>query len=155
MKNSSVSTVIAFVSGLLFGTGLLLSGMTTPANVLAFLDIAGQWNPALAIVMASAIAVAAPAFHVVRKRQHTLLGASAPLSNRKPVDRALFIGSAVFGAGWGLSGICPGPGLVIAASGSAGALVFVIAMSVGMLLVARFQQAGQASDDTLPENATK
>ncbi|MDI1302628.1 MAG: hypothetical protein PSX71_12040 [bacterium] len=146
-----VSTVIALLSGLLFGTGLILSGMTTPANVLAFLDVAGHWNPALAIVMGTAVAVAAPAFWLVRRRQHTLLGAATALSNRKPVDKTLLAGSAIFGAGWGLSGICPGPGLVIAASGSTGALVFVAGMGIGMLIVARLQRTPVSTDDTLPE----
>lgn len=152
MSRQPVSTLVAFLAGLLFGTGLLLSGMTTPANVLAFLDIAGAWNPALAIVMASAITVAAPAFYLVRRRRRTLLGAASALDNRRPVDRALLVGSAVFGVGWGLSGICPGPGLVIAASGSAGALVFVATMSAGMRVAAHLQRNWQASDDTLPDS---
>ena len=155
MSRQPVSTFAAFLAGLLFGTGLLLSGMTTPANVLAFLDIAGAWNPALAIVMASAIAVAAPAFLLVRRRQHTLLGAATALTNTRPLDRPLLAGSAVFGVGWGLSGICPGPGLVIAASGSTGALVFVAAMSAGMWLVARAERSARVSDDTLPETAAE
>lgn len=151
INRQPVSTVIALLAGLLFGTGLILSGMTTPANVLAFLDIAGHWSPALAIVMATAIAVATPAFWLVRRRQHTLLGATTALSNRKPVDKTLLAGSAIFGVGWGLSGICPGPGLVIAASGSAGALVFVASMGIGMLIVARLQRTPVSTDDTLPE----
>lgn len=133
-------TLVALLAGLLFGSGLVLSGMTTPANIIAFLDIAGDWNPALAIVMASAIAVAAPAFLVVRRRRRTLLGEATVLDNRRPVDKALVVGSAVFGIGWGLSGICPGPGLVIAVSGSGGAVVFVIAVSIGMLAVAQWQR---------------
>lgn len=146
-------TLTAFLAGLLFGGGLLLSGMTTPANVLAFLDLAGAWNPALAVVMASAVLVAAPAFWWVRRRQRTLLGTPAPLANRRPLDRRLFLGSALFGIGWGLSGICPGPGLVIAAGGSAGGLVFVATMSLGMWLVAQRERSREAGDDTLPEQA--
>jgi hypothetical protein len=145
MKTFDRRTVIALLAGLLFGSGLVLSGMTTPANIIAFLDIAGDWNPALAIVMASAIAVAAPAFLVMRRRQRTLLGEATSLDNRRPVDRSLVLGSAIFGAGWGLSGICPGPGLVIAASGSVSAVVFVIAVSAGMLAVARWQKRGASS----------
>lgn len=145
MKTFDRRTVIALLAGLLFGSGLVLSGMTTPANIIAFLDIAGDWNPALAIVMASAIAVAAPAFLVVRRRQRTLLGEATALDNRRPVDRSLVLGSAIFGAGWGLSGICPGPGLVIAASGSVGAVVFVIAVSAGMLAIARWQKRSASS----------
>lgn len=150
-RQQTRSTVIALLAGLLFGTGLILSGMTTPANVLAFLDIAGAWNPALAIVMATAIMVAAPAFLLIRRRQRTLLGATTALTNRKPLDKTLLAGSAIFGVGWGLSGICPGPGLVIAASGSIGALVFVASMIIGMLIVARLQRTPVSTDDTLPE----
>ena len=130
-------TIIAFVAGLLFGGGLLLSGMTTPANITAFLDVAGDWNPALMVVMASAIIVAAPAFFIARRRQRTLWGEPAALDNRRPLDRRLLLGSAIFGVGWGLSGLCPGPSLVLLAGGSAGALVFVLAMSAGMVLAAR------------------
>lgn len=147
----TVSTLIALIAGLFFGCGLILSGMTTPANVLAFLDIAGQWNPALAIVMATAIAVSAPAFWLIRRRQLTLLGAATTLTNRKPLDKTLLTGSAVFGIGWGLSGICPGPGLMIAASGSAGALVFVASMATGMFITAKLQRTPASTDDTLPE----
>ena len=139
MKKPDSTTLIALLAGLLFGTGLVLSGMTTPANILAFLDLAGNWDPALAIVMASAIAVAAPAFFYVRRHQRTLTGTAVSLSNRRPVDKPLLIGSAIFGLGWGLSGICPGPGLVIAVSGSIGALVFVIAVSAGIWLAPRLQ----------------
>lgn len=139
MKKPERTTFIALLAGLLFGSGLVLSGMTTPANILAFLDIAGAWNPALAIVMASAIAVAAPAFFYVRRQQHTVTGTPVNLSNRRPIDQALIIGSAIFGLGWGLSGICPGPGLVMAVSGSVGALVFVIAVSAGMWLAPHLQ----------------
>lgn len=139
MKKPDSSTFIALLAGLLFGSGLVLSGMTTPANILAFLDIAGDWDPSLVVVMASAITIAAPAFFYVRRQQHTVSGRPVSLSNRRPIDKPLIIGSAIFGLGWGLSGICPGPGLVIAASGSVGALVFVIAVSAGMWLAPHLQ----------------
>lgn len=145
MKNIDRRTFIALLAGLLFGSGLVLSGMTTPANILAFLDIAGDWDPSLAIVMATAIAVAAPAFFHVRRQQRTLLGEAVTLDNRRPVDKPLLIGSALFGIGWGLSGICPGPGLVIAVSGSIGAVVFVVAVSLGMLGAARWQNRKSAT----------
>lgn len=142
------ATLTAFASGLLFGSGLVLAGMTTPANILDFLDIAGAWNPALALVMASAIAVAAPAFALVRRRhRHTGLAAPARASG---LDRRLVGGSLLFGVGWGLSGICPGPGLVLAAAGSGSALVFVAAMAAGMLLARRVSTA----DATTPAAAS-
>lgn len=129
-----VPTISAFIAGLLFGTGLILSGMTEPLKVQAFLDITGDWNPALALVMASAIAVAMPAFLWAKKQRKTTLGQALDVANKKPVDASLLLGSAIFGVGWGLSGICPGPGLVIAATGSGNALVFVAFMSIGILL---------------------
>lgn len=138
--------VSAYVSGLLFGAGLMLSGMTDPANVLAFLDVAGQWNPALAVVMATAVAVAAPVFYGMRRRQRTLFGEPVALNNRRPIDRYLIGGSLLFGVGWGLSGICPGPGLMLAAGAEPSALVFVTAMTVGMWL-GRFRPGAERSDD--------
>lgn len=125
-------TFVALLSGALFGSGLILSGMTNPANVLSFLDVAGAWNPALAIVMATAIAVASPVFYVIRRRGRNLAGETVSLDNRRPVDARLVIGSVLFGIGWGISGICPGPGLMIAAGGVPFAILFVGAMTVGM-----------------------
>lgn len=124
----------ALVAGLLFGTGLVVSGMTVPANVLAFLDIAGDWDPGLAAVMATAIAVTAPALSLLKKRGRTLAGEACDIANRAPVDRPLVIGAVVFGVGWGLAGICPGPGLIIATGGVPGGLLFVAAMAAGMKL---------------------
>lgn len=126
--------LVALLSGALFGTGLILSGMTNPANVLAFLDVAGAWNPALAVVMATAIAVASPVFYLIRRRGRNLAGEAVSLANRRPVDAPLVIGSLLFGIGWGISGICPGPGLIIAASGVPFAILFVGAMTIGMWL---------------------
>jgi uncharacterized membrane protein YedE/YeeE len=130
-----MKTLFAFLSGLLFGFGLILSGMTDPAKVLAFLDIAGDWNPALMLVMGSAVLVAAPAYALARRRGKTLIGAPLHLPARRRPDARLLGGSALFGVGWGLSGICPGPGLVIAASGLPKALVFVAAMIAAGQLV--------------------
>jgi len=129
-----MKTLTALLAGLLFGGGLLLSGMTNPAVVLGFLDIAGNWNPALAFTMGGAIAVATPAFYFVRRRQRTLLGEVTALSRTAPVDAPLVTGSAVFGLGWGLSGICPGPALILLTGASAQACVFVAAMAAGMLV---------------------
>lgn len=102
----------AFAIGLLFGAGLLLSGMADPANVLAFLDVAGAWNPSLALVMAGAIGVAAPAYAWVRRHPRTLGGEPIALPPRGPVTPRLAAGSVLFGVGWGLVGLCPGPALV-------------------------------------------
>lgn len=123
----------ALVAGFLFGLGLLISGMTNPATVLAFLDIAGDWDPALAFTMAGAVATAAPAFLYARRRRQTLLGEPQGLPDRTHVDGRLLTGAAVFGVGWGMGGICPGPALVLLAGGTKEALVFVASLGMGML----------------------
>lgn len=120
----------AFASGLLFGLGLLLAGMANPAKVQAFLDLAGAWDPSLMLVMGGAIAVVAPAFAWAKRHQRTLLGASLELPQARHLDRRLLLGAALFGAGWGMAGICPGPALVLLAQGKA--LIFVLAMLAGM-----------------------
>lgn len=129
-------TLIALVAGLLFGGGLLLSGMVDPQRVLGFLDVAGHWNPALALTMGGAVAVAAPAFFYVRRHGRTLLGTSVTLPDRFRIDASLLGGSAIFGLGWGLSGICPGPGLLLLTGGSSQSLVFVAGMVAGFYALA-------------------
>jgi hypothetical protein len=124
----------ALIAGVLFGAGLLLSGMTNPATVLSFLDITGAWNPALALTMGGAIAVAAPAFALMRRRGKTLTGERVDLPDRTRIDAPLLVGSALFGLGWGLAGICPGPGLIQLTGLGLHAVLFVAAMAVGMLL---------------------
>ena len=124
-------TVASFAAGLVFGLGLLVSGMANPAKVLAFLDLAGAWDPSLALVMAGAVAVGAAAFAFVKKRTRTLLGAPVLLPTPRRIDRRLIFGSLVFGVGWGLAGICPGPALVLAGTGSAKGLAFLAAMIAG------------------------
>ncbi len=124
----------ALLAGVLFGAGLLLSGMTNPANVLAFLDVAGDWNPALALTMAGAILAAAPAFARVRRTRMSLAGAGISLPSRTRIDRHLVGGSMVFGIGWGLSGICPGPAVVLLATGSAAAFTFAGSVAAGLLV---------------------
>ena len=139
-----LSRLTPLLAGLLFGCGLILSGMSNPAKVLAFLDIAGNWDPSLAVVMASAIAVATPAFWWSKWSRRAWSGEAVDIANRRPVDGRLLAGSALFGIGWGLSGLCPGPALIVAASGHAGALLFVVAMLAGMLLSGRIHSEGDA-----------
>jgi len=122
----------SFLAGLVFGLGLIVSGMANPAKVLGFLDVGGRWDPSLAFVMAGAIAVGAVAFAVARRRTRSLLGAAMQLPSLRSIDRRLLVGSAVFGIGWGIAGFCPGPALVAVGMGQAKALVFVIAMLAGM-----------------------
>ena len=135
---SNKPLIAAAGAGLLFGFGLILSGMTDPAKVRAFLDITGAWNPALAFVMGGAIAAALPAFAWARRHQTTLAGEPLTLPNRRLIDARLVGGAALFGVGWGLSGLCPGPALVVASSGSLPVLAFIAAMTAGLLLSRRF-----------------
>ena len=123
---------IAFLAGLVFGIGLLLSGMADPAKVLGFLDLAGSWDPSLALVMVGAIAVATIGFAVARRRTTSLLGTPIRLPTKRSIDRRLVVGSTLFGAGWGLAGFCPGPALVALGTGEGKAIVFVAAMLAGM-----------------------
>jgi uncharacterized membrane protein YedE/YeeE len=127
-------TLLSFLAGLTFGIGLLLSGMANPEKVLGFLDLAGLWDPSLALVMAGAIAVGVIAFRVAGSRQLTLLGRAFRLPSKGDIDKRLVIGSVLFGAGWGLAGFCPGPALVAMGAGQHKAVVFVVAMVVGMAL---------------------
>ena len=123
-----------FVVGLVFGLGLIVSGMTDPGKVQGFLDLAGLWDPSLAFVMGGAIAVGIFAFALAKKRTCSVLGGAMHLPSAKDIDRRLVIGSLVFGAGWGLAGFCPGPAIVSAGAGQPKALVFVLAMLAGMWL---------------------
>ncbi|MCC5872570.1 MAG: YeeE/YedE family protein [Gammaproteobacteria bacterium] len=122
----------AFVTGLIFGIGLILSGMVNPAKVLAFLDLAGPWDPSLALVMVGAIAVALPAFLFLSGRTRTVFAEPLHLPTRRDIDGRLIFGSLGFGVGWGLAGFCPGPALVALGALRVEALVFVIAMLAGM-----------------------
>ncbi len=124
--------ITEFAVGLLFGLGLILSGMTDPGKVLGFLDLAGVWDPSLALVMGGAIAVGIGAFAVARKRTVAFLGGAMQLPTSQSIDRRLVIGSLVFGAGWGLAGFCPGPALVAAGAGHWQAWLFTLAMVAGM-----------------------
>ena len=124
--------LISLLVGLVFGLGLIVSGMTDPARVLGFLDLAGLWNPSLAFVMGGAIAVALPAFVVAARRQRTLTGAPLQLPTATRIDRRLVLGALAFGAGWGLAGLCPGPALALIATGNGKVLVFVASMLAGM-----------------------
>ena len=126
--------LFSLFSGLLFGLGLIVSGMADPDKVLGFLDLAGPWDPSLALVMAGAIGVGAVAFALARRRSVSLLGLPMKLPKARHIDRRLVIGSLVFGAGWGIAGFCPGPALVALGTGENQALVFTIAMLGGMVL---------------------
>ena len=124
----------ALLSGLVFGLGLIVSGMANPAKVLGFLDLAGAWDPSLALVMGGAILVGFFAFLIAKKRTRSFIGAEMKLPTASAIDNRLLTGSALFGAGWGIAGFCPGPGLVALGMGEPKALVFVAAMLAGMVI---------------------
>ena len=139
--HQSARTVAAGLVGLLFGVGLIVGGMANPAKVLAFLDLAGAWDPSLALVMGGAIGVALPAFALSRHRDSGWLGARFDWPRASQIDRRLLMGSALFGVGWGMAGICPGPALVLLGAGVPEAFGFVAAMLVGIGLAGKLWPA--------------
>lgn len=122
----------ALLSGIIFGLGLILAGMADPAKVLAFLDLAGLWDPSLGLVMGGAIAVGLVAFKIAGKRSSSFLGLPMNLPTSRIIDKRLVIGGLIFGIGWGLVGICPAPAFVLLGAGSIKGIVFLIAMLIGM-----------------------
>ncbi len=135
-----MNALFAFVSGLVFGLGLIVSGMANPAKVLGFLDLAGAWDPSLAFVMGGAVLITAIGFAVLRRFRASLSGEPMHWPTATRIDRRLAVGSLVFGAGWGLGGFCPGPALVAASAGVREALVFVAAMLAGMAIFSILQK---------------
>ena len=129
-----MSAVAAFAAGLVFGIGLILSGMTDPGKVIGFLDVFGRWDPSLAFVMGGAILVGFFGFSLAHQRTRSFLGSAIHLPQRRDIDTRLVGGSVVFGIGWGLAGFCPGPAVVSVASGVDAAAVFIGAMLVGMMI---------------------
>jgi uncharacterized protein len=129
MKN-----ITALMSGLVFGVGLILAGMANPAIVLGFLDLSRPWNPSLAFVMVGAIAVGVLAFAWAEKRERSLLNENISLPRTRNIDRSLLGGAALFGAGWGLAGICPGPAFVLVGTGEIKGIYFFAAMIAGFAL---------------------
>ncbi len=135
-----MSVFTAFLSGLAFATGLVISGMTMPSKVMGFLDVAGDWDPSLAFVMGGAVLVYAPLFRLIVRLKWPLAAQAFELPSAKRIDGRLLTGAAIFGVGWGLAGMCPGPALVVAGSGAKEALVFVLAMITGAVGFRLFDQ---------------
>ncbi|KEA54235.1 membrane protein [Mangrovibacter sp. MFB070] len=134
--------IVSFIAGLVFGLGLLVSGMANPAKVLGFLDLAHPWDPSLALVMAGAIAVGVVGFSMAKRRKTAICGGPVSLPTRRTLDKDLFLGAAIFGLGWGLAGICPGPALVLVGAGYIKGVLFALAMLVGMWLAGIMRPAG-------------
>lgn len=135
-----MTALAALLSGLIFGFGLILSGMANPAKVLGFLDLAGSWDPSLAFVMGGAIGVGVVAFALAKKRDRSLLGDKMNMPTSTAIDKRLVVGGLLFGIGWGLAGICPGPALVLVGAGQTKGFVFVVAMLIGMVVFEVFQR---------------
>ncbi|MBC5791376.1 DUF6691 family protein [Providencia sp. JUb39] len=132
--------IIALVSGILFGLGLLLAGMGNPAKILAFLDITGNWDPSLLITMAVAMVISGIAFQLVKKRKTSVLNCPLQIPTSKVIDKKLVIGSVLFGLGWGLGGICPGPAILLTGMGLTQGILFALAMIAGMTIFQLFQR---------------
>jgi uncharacterized membrane protein YedE/YeeE len=128
----------AFASGLVFGLGLILAGMTDPLKVKGFLDLAGAWDPSLALVMGGAIALGVFVFARAAKRDRAWSGVPMEIPANRTIDTRLVMGGVLFGVGWGIGGFCPGPALVALGSGMGAAAVFVVSMLVGMLVHDRY-----------------
>ncbi len=129
-----IDTLSSFIVGLIFGSGLILAGMSDPSKVIGFLDLAGQWDPSLAFVMGGAILVGVVAFRFAHQRSTNFLGGAMRLPKKSDIDLRLVGGSLVFGIGWGMAGFCPGPALTALGTGNTKAMIFVAAMVAGMAL---------------------
>ena len=135
----------AYITGLLFGFGLLLSGLANPAKILGFLDLAGSWDPSLMLVMGGAVGVGLIAFTVAKRRERSLLGEPMRLPTHEAIEKRVIVGSLGFGIGWGLAGFCPGPSLVALGTGAPKAIVFVVAMLAGMAVFELLQKKSKTA----------
>ena len=130
-----MSKIISLVSGIVFGVGLVISEMINPEKVLGFLDLFGNWDPSLALVMIGALIVSSPLFHIIKNKEKPLFAEKFNYSNNKEVNNRLIVGSALFGAGWGLGGLCPGPAISSIALININSITFIFAMFFGFYLV--------------------
>jgi hypothetical protein len=144
-KTPLARTVAALLAGLIFGIGLIMSGMTNPAKLIGFLDLAGKWDPSLALVMGGAILVGVFAFRFAAARPKTLLGEPIRLPTSNQIDTRLVLGALTFGAGWGLAGFCPGPAIASLATGGSKAVIFTLAMLGGMAIFELLERFGKAA----------
>ena len=133
-----MNKLISLISGIIFGIGLVISEMVNPAKVLGFLDLFGNWDPSLVFVMIGALIISSPLFHVIKKREKPIFVEQFNYSNNKEINNQLIIGSALFGAGWGLGGLCPGPAISSIALLNINSITFVFAMFFGFYIVKFF-----------------
>lgn len=137
-----MDSFIALIAGIIFGFGIIGSGMVNPALVLAFLDVTGDWDATLLWVMGGAVTVGTVAFMLAKKREQSYLGLPMQIPGVAKIDSRLLLGSLLFGIGWGIAGICPGPALVLMGTGNGDALVFLVAMLLGMGIYQIMQDRG-------------
>ncbi|MDC0454861.1 YeeE/YedE family protein [Candidatus Pelagibacter sp.] len=130
-----MNKLISLLTGIIFGTGLVVSEMINPEKVLSFLDVFGNWDPSLAFVMIGALIISSPLFHIIKNKEKPLFAEKFNYSNNKEVNNRLIVGSALFGAGWGLGGLCPGPAISSIALINIDSITFVFAMFFGFYLV--------------------
>ena len=136
-----MNKLASLVSGIIFGIGLVISEMVNPAKVLGFLDLFGNWDPSLAFVMMGALVVSSPLFHIIKKKEKPLLVEEFNYSNNKTINNQLVLGSTLFGAGWGLGGLCPGPAITTVALLNFYSITFVVSMFIGFYLVKSFNSS--------------
>ncbi len=144
MNNTTVIKLIALISGLLFGAGLTIAGMTNPQVVVGFLDFSGEWNPSMILVMVSALSITIPAYQL--RRPMPIASESYNFPTRHNIDRDLLVGSIVFGFGWGIAGLCPGPAIAAITSGDVSMFVFAVTMVGGMWLRNRLPEKIRGGD---------
>ncbi len=142
-QNRTGEWAVALVSGVIFGVGLAVAGMTRPEKVRGFLDFTGAWDPSLAFVMGGAVLVHALAFRLITRRKSPVFAAKFALPTRRDLDAKLLAGAALFGVGWGLGGFCPGPGITSLVGGAAPVAFFVLAMLVGIAVTARLEDTAK------------
>jgi len=136
-----LKVIIGLISGILFGIGMIISNMVDPTKVIGFLNVTGNWDPSLAFVMGGALAVFTPIYHlVIKKRSHALNGEKMSWTSNTQIDRTLIIGAAIFGAGWGVAGFCPGPAVASIGGGSMTIFVFILSMLIGIVFAKQYLQ---------------
>lgn len=136
-----LKVIIALISGILFGAGMIISDMVSPAKVLGFLNISGNWDPSLAFVMGGALAVFTPVYHlIIKKRSHAINGEKFSYTSKTEIDPTLIAGAAIFGAGWGVAGFCPGPAVASIGGGSTTVFIFILSMLTGIVIAKQYLQ---------------